>query len=378
MSSDTPNASRPPVPWLLRDGVEADVPGILECWAAAFVGDGVEPMTPEEWHWKFLGSPVGPARYFVADHGGRIVGYYAVIPQAFLIDGQECPGSIVVDVLTHPDYQRQGMFTKLGAYAMARCRADPRFEFTTGYPIRPAVIPGHLKVGWRIRFQIGTWVQILSASAALQAKVPSLGRLPGVAGLAGLAPTLVCRAWSRFRLSGAARCRVERLDHVDPMRFARFLAALQQGLPPRCALQRRTPQLMQWRYDGNPAHAYTYHAAADGEGNILGLAVTRPARLMRAECTVLADLLVIPRHENRLAVLRRLIADVREAALERGSALIAMMVTHPNPILPSPWKLGFVPIPHRFSLITRELADQTAIDRDDLVWHLMWGDTDDV
>jgi GNAT superfamily N-acetyltransferase len=378
VSSNAPNTSRPPVPWRLREGVETDVPGILECWAAAFAADGVEPMTPEHWRWKFLGSPIGSAKFFVADHDGRIVGYYAVIPQTFLIDGREHPGSIVVDVLTHPEYQRQGMFTKLGAYALAHCRDDPRFEFTTGYPIRPAVIPGHLKVGWRIRFQIGTWVQVLSAAAAIRAKVPLLRRLPGLAAAAGLAPTLACRAWSRLRLDGAARCRVERLDTADYPRFVRFFIAMHADLPRASAIQKRTPELFHWRYDGNPTHSYLYHVALADDGNAVGLAVTRQARLMGADCTVVADLLALPRRADRVAVLRRLVADIRGTALERGSALVAMMVTHPNPILPSPWKLGFVPIPYRFSFITRELAEQTAGNRDDLVWHLMWGDTDDV
>ena len=90
---------------------------------------------------------------------------------------------MVVDVLTHPDYRFQGMFTTIGAFALADCERRSGLEFTTGYPIREAVIPGHLKVGWRIRFLIGTYVMPLRMGPLLAARLPWLGKVPGLAAL---------------------------------------------------------------------------------------------------------------------------------------------------------------------------------------------------
>ena len=364
--------------WRLRDGVEEDMKGILECWRDSFAEDGVEPMTPAHWRWKFRENPLGPSRFFVADHDGRVVGHYGTINQRFLVDGVPVSSALVVDVLTHPEYQRQGMFTKLGAYALGRCASDQRIQFTTGFPIRPAVIPGHMKVGWTGRFRVGTWVQLLSAKPVLKSKSKLLGTFPAAASVAGYLATPPLRAYSRALLLGRRRVRVEQLRTIDEQRLGDFLARLHAELPPLSSIQVRTPELLRWRYDSNPSAQYRYHVALDEHDQVTGMAVSRRALLLGVASTAIADLLVLPRHRHRRSVLKAIVADVRESAVRDRSALLAMMVSSQSPLLPSPWTLGFIPTPSRFLFITRELQAGCPAARDGLMWHLMWGDTDDV
>ena len=61
-------------------------------------------------------------------------------------------GSIVVDVMSHPDYRKQGMFTALGRAGLADA-GQAGIDFSFGFPIRKEVMPGHLKVGWRHLFR---------------------------------------------------------------------------------------------------------------------------------------------------------------------------------------------------------------------------------
>ena len=367
-----------PSTWALRDSTEDDMAGILECWRDAFVQEGVEPMSREVWRWKFVENPLGAGRCFVAEDHGRIVGYYGTIRQSFWIDGREVPGALVVDVLTPPAYQRQGMFTKLGGYSLARCASDGSIAFATGFPIRPAVIPGHLRVGWSRMFSIGTWVQPLALGEVIDSKFPLLGRHPRVATLIGKIGCQALAAHATLCLAGRKSCRVIRETSANPDRLIPFLLMLRAELPVGSCMQARSLETFAWRYDRNPAASYRYHLALDSHGHVAGLAIVREATLLGVKSSVIADLLVRPRDPLRRAVLRALLVDVRQSAVERESSLVAMMLSCPNPILPSPWAFGFVPAPYRFTFITKVLdADRVGL-RQGLAWHLMWGDSDDV
>ena len=135
---------------------------------------------------------------------------------------------------------------------------------------------------------------------------------------------------------------------------------------------------MQWRYDNKPSQPYAYHAAVTEDREIVGLTVVRGTQLLGVNTMAVVDALSLDTAGGRLAILRRLFSDIRVSALSQNVALVAMMVTQPNPIVPSLWQLGFIPTPYRFTFITRGLTAITAIDSDDLAWHLMWGDTDDM
>jgi len=188
------------------------------------------------------------------------------------------------------------------------------------------VIPGHLKVGWRIRFLIGTYVMPLAMG-------PLLARLDAL--------------WQK-------------------------VAATPPG---RTLLQERTAAYPAWRFDGNPNRDYTWHLATDAGGAVLGFVVSRVAKLLAVDAMIVVDVLLAPGVGD--GVLRRLLADVRERAVAARCPMLAMMVTQPNPYVPSPSRLGFLAAPYRFSFITRPLASPCRTEDDGLGWHLMWGDTDD-
>ncbi|MCA8965066.1 MAG: GNAT family N-acetyltransferase [Planctomycetes bacterium] len=375
--SARPTSTRPPITWTTRRADTSDMAGILACREVTFAGEDLDKADAAYWNWEFVDNHAGPARLFVAVDGERIVGHYAVIPQRFVLDQQVLPGSIVVDVMTHPDYRFQGMFTRLGGYSLAQCEGDGDFEFTTGYPIREAVIPGHLKVGWRIRFRIGTYVMPLAMAPLLRARLPWLGKVPGLASVLGALPGAALRLWGKLRLGrGDAGVRIERREQVDAARLATFWEQVRAAPPAGCMLQERSAEYLAWRFDANPNRHYLYHLACDEGGKVLGFVVSRPAPLLDVEAMTVVDACLLPGVGE--AVLRRLLADVRARAVEIGCPMLAMMVTQPNPYFPNPSRLGFLATPYRFSFITRPLAPGGRSEDDSLRWHLMWGDTDDV
>lgn len=368
--------ARKPVSWVTREASVRDMSGILECRVASFAGEDAEKAEPVYWRWEFVDNHAGPARMFVAVDGDHIVGHYAVIPQRFLLDQELLDGSIVVDVMTHPGYRFQGMFTTLGRFSLDRCAAETQLEFTTGYPIRQEVIPGHLKVGWRIRFKIGTYVMPLSIASLVQARYNWLEKVPLLPTLAFAVPSVFARAWSRAKLRRRGNHRIERLTAVDADRFGRFWDKVRVAPPKRCMVQERTPDYLAWRFDANPSRHYTYHAAVDEAGELRGFLVSRVAFLLYSEAMIVVDACLLPGEGED--TVRALFADVRELALAEDCPMLAMMVTQPNPYIPGPRRLGFVRVPFEFSFITRPLTEQTDSEDDELRWHLMWGDTDDV
>jgi hypothetical protein len=76
---------------------------------------------------------------------------------------------MVCDVMTGVKARGMGIFTKLGAYSTNEID-KLGFGFTTGYPIRPEVLPGHLKVGWNIMLDLPLYMSLVSFKSLLLRK----------------------------------------------------------------------------------------------------------------------------------------------------------------------------------------------------------------
>ena len=98
------------------------------------------------WRWKYQDNPAGASRIWVADHDGKIVGQYPLIIINMKIGEEIIKGSQNVDLMTHLDYRRQGMFFTLAKKALNEAGKEG-INITYGFPNEPAY-PGHLKSGW--------------------------------------------------------------------------------------------------------------------------------------------------------------------------------------------------------------------------------------
>ena len=63
--------------------------------------------------WKYLDNPAGKVIAFEAIHNGRPAAFYGVIPEFYSVDGQQVKIYQSMDTMTHPDYQKRGLFVKL-------------------------------------------------------------------------------------------------------------------------------------------------------------------------------------------------------------------------------------------------------------------------
>ena len=149
-----------PRTWFIRPLREGDEAAILDLARVVFLEQPSDRFSIEYWNWEFKDNSSGAAQIWVAEDNGRIVGHYAIVPRWFQVGPVVRTGSIVVDVMTHPDYRKQGMFVEIGRESLSGA-GSAGIEFSYGFPIRDEVMPGHFKVGWRHIFDIPVLVRPL-------------------------------------------------------------------------------------------------------------------------------------------------------------------------------------------------------------------------
>lgn len=105
------------------------------------------------WDWYIERNPYGANMGWVADDHGKIVGRYGMVPMEMQANGKRMIIAQAVEIMTHPDYRKQGMFPAMATQVFADLPAMG-INFAIGFP-NDAARPGHQKFGWK---ELG-WIQ---------------------------------------------------------------------------------------------------------------------------------------------------------------------------------------------------------------------------
>ena len=168
-----PTKPRPrPVALEIRRAEPADRDEILALLAQS-LGRDADPRFEQLFAWKHEENAFGPSPAWVATDGDRIAGFRVLMRWEFL-DGRETVKAVrAVDTATHPDYQGQGIFTKLTLHGIEELRDDVAFVFNTP---NDQSRPGYLKMGWQVVGKLPTAVRPTRVSGIpriLTARVPA-------------------------------------------------------------------------------------------------------------------------------------------------------------------------------------------------------------
>lgn len=350
--------------WILREVTEDARDAILDLRRRVFAVEDPEKRDPVFWTWEFMDSPDGKARLFVAEDGNSVVGHYAILPQDFSFAGDLVKGSIVVDVMTHPDYRFQGMFKKIGRHSLAQ--VSDSIEFSTGYPIRKEVMPGHLSIGWVDYLKIPVLLRPLRWGAlAKRFGIPF-----------GSALDILAQPWRAIRRQLSPSLRTDESIRLLTAADATDLEEVAANALSDVVHRVRSAAHFQWRYFESPVWRYRI-LGLHRDGALQAYIVIRQVRLMGTESLAIVDMASRKGEERSLTLL--LDQEVASGAAD-GLAVAGAMITRGSAGYAALRKAGFYPGPHRFSLILH--ASDPAI-RERLAnptnnWFLMWGDTDDV
>lgn len=219
------------------------------------------------WEWYIERNPYGADAGWVADDNGKVVGRYGMIPLELQTLGQRVPIMQAVEIMTHPDYRRQGMFPAMAATVFADL---PRlgYRFTIGFP-NDAARPGHQKFGWRELGFIHASVRPLRTTvvARRRFKNPWVARLVGLAGDVYLK---LAHDWRRPRgLSQVTSKTIERFDE----RFDDLWQRVGARYPIALA---RDSRYLNWRYVECP-FAYLKRSF-EIAGKLVGASIVRVVR----------------------------------------------------------------------------------------------------
>ncbi len=316
----------------------------------------------EHYHWKFREFPASPPAYeYAATDDGNMLGYYAALPYSYRIAGKTETAGMVCDVMTHPDARGRGIFAAMGRYATNDLLRH--VGFLTGYPIRPEVLPGHLKVGWRVVRELPMYLRPLKSHALLPGPLrPFTRAFDAVFGFV---------RWVQDRVPEKFRAEILSVDEMLALKDYGRLADRAQSHTIN-ALQ-KTGAFMRWRL-GAPGTVYRIVAIFE-EQELCALAIARSTVLEGIAVLALLDVMVDPAAARSLGALHRRIAQLAEE--EQADAIVTMCAPSAAKRLKIAWR--FLRSPHVFKLIVKSLNPELrqAVE-DERAWEPMWIDSDDL
>lgn len=122
-----------------------DTPALTDTHRACFQST----IEDAYFRWKYQDNPAGPVVGFVAASGPTIAAFYGLIPERYQVSGSSLVVYQSMDTMTHPKFQRRGLFAHLAQVAydhLARADAGTRLIGIAG----PTSLPGFTgRLGWR-------------------------------------------------------------------------------------------------------------------------------------------------------------------------------------------------------------------------------------
>lgn len=130
----------------IREATDADLDAVVAVGQAALGWDASAPNR-RLFEWKHVHNAFGRSPIWVAERGDEVAGFRAFMRWS-VRDGSGQARRVVraVDTATHPDHQRQGIFSKLARHGLDAMAAEG-VDWVFNTP-NDQSRPGYLKLGW--------------------------------------------------------------------------------------------------------------------------------------------------------------------------------------------------------------------------------------
>ncbi|GAB1416540.1 hypothetical protein MASR2M117_19460 [Paludibacter sp.] len=327
----------------------------------------------EHYNWKFHSKPSSDKEHsyeYVAKASDELIGYYAALPYEYVLNGETLHAAMVCDVMTGVKARGKGVFTKMGRFALDNFKQEG-FTFSTGYPIRADVIPGHKKVGWSFPFQIPMYGRFIKMNQFLKTRNKTL--LIPVANLALFLYDKLCLLLSlsisskHLNIEHYTSNQIEKIEGLDNF-FAEWIQ--EQTI----ALNKNT-EFLKWRL-GAPEKSYHILVLRDKD-KIVGYTVFRKVKKEDVDCMGVLDFSIL---NSYFKVSKLLFKKTVKIAKQENVELILMMMMKHNAAKLKLSRSGFIKTPFPFSFIINPFKKHPSHDIlfNENNWSLMWIDSDDL
>jgi GNAT superfamily N-acetyltransferase len=269
--------------FIIRDYRPEDESAVL---ALIQLGMGGGPTGERDalfWRWKHFENPFGKSVAMVAeDRAGQIIGLRTFMQWRFLAGNSPVRAVRAVDTVTHPDYRRYGVFSRLTSQALQRVTEDG-FGLIFNTP-NNQVLPGYLKLGWDYVSMVRPLINILNYPRFAAGMIRSRNRSRS----SGQLPPEQVFGQGVHSVS-------EFLGDAGPL--ARLMESRQEMRNGRL-LTSQSPEYLRWRYSRYPN--VNYGVVYGGGTAAAGCAILRSSTRFGLKEAVIADLL-LPSPDERMA-----------------------------------------------------------------------------
>lgn len=345
--------------WAIRKFEDADEAGVINLHASAF-----NALTDlDYWLWKYKENPAGSMRYVAEDKKEGIVGHYGLIFQKIKIGDKIVTGSQAVDAMTHPKFQRQGMFVKLGKEILHQAGNEGIF-FTFGFP-NEAALPGHKEVGWVEICEVPILLKPLNIESILAKYVKNTSLLKLSTDVAGI-PLGFIRQSERTQLE---RLSVKNVTCFDEQ-INEFWSKVAHSYT---IIQVRDKEFLNWRYVTNPHEQYTI-LIAEKNATIVGYAVLGEMTAYGIKGGAIVDMLT---YSDQGQISEFLISRAVEQFKKKKMGYIGCMMRRGSIYYGALKREGFIVIPRKVRFILHLNSDRFSMPAEIFdKWFLTWGDSD--
>lgn len=328
---------------------------------------GMPITTKEYYYWKFHSYPTLGRKsyeYVAVTDDNEMVGYYACVPYNYQINNKEYTVGMVCDVMTSSKYRGVGIFTKLGRFSTNEF-AKEGLAFSTGYPIRKAPLPGHMKVGWKVAFDMPLYIRFFSLSSFLKER--GYGWVRYIANPFVYIYNALCIKPTKKGVEIRQYHQIE-----DVVGYTEFEEEWRRGI--KNALIKSVP-FMKWRLSA-PQKQYEY-VCAYKNNKLVGLTIATPIVKEGVPSYGLVDFMILPEHKDCLNSIHN---RLKKMAKENHKEAIMTMMSQPSAKKYRMFSNAYLKSPFTFHYIIKKydksISDETLYDINN--WELRFIDSDDL
>jgi len=328
-------------------------------------GTSVESL--DHYFWKFHSGPFNPHsfEYIARNDEGEFMGYYAALPYPYSINHDSASAGMVCDVMTGVKARGKGIFTKLGAYSTDEL-SKKCIPFTTGYPIRKEVIPGHLKVGWKIVMDLPLYIKVL--------KVNNFSIFKRFKFLSPIINWILDLVYSvRFFSKEQYSTRIISPEEIDSLPgYDDFFTTWKKSITNYLI---KSKEFLKWRL-GAPEKRYNLIAVYKNN-TLCGFVITTKTIKEGISSLAILDIMVTNPKKHILSYMHW---QIEQLARKENLEAILVMASSKWASLYKFMRNGYLKSPFKFVLIIKKLTNHFTDNQlfTPENWHLMWIDSDDL
>lgn len=351
----------------------ADSQGLRDLFAICYGSESDRYPGPQEWQWRYANA-LQPSTIWIAKSDQQIVAQRPVVIKWVTVGGEHHRAAHFMDVMTHPDFRRRGLFTRLLSQA-TRELTEQEVSLCYSFPNEES-FPGYSRTSdWTHLISPLLWVKPLRSDALLRQRLPN-AHLRRAARLL-TEPAVFLATRPRRRQQRAAN-RPERISRFDE-RFDQFCRAMGSEYD---VMMRRDARHLNRRYFERPSVSYVVYASLSVAGQINGYIVLRRRSMFGMQLGIIVEMLA---GRSDLQAARNLVAQAVDDLVAEDVDAIACVTPNHLPICPALRMEGFLRVPEwlaprRFPVMVRPRPGLAIAERltDPCSWFLSWGDNDAV